>query len=168
MSNLRRLLSACAVAALLCAVGASAEQLAKRGSYSGVFGWYVGVGDTIAVDKNHVVWGGVSSGSFRNDTGGGFLHAAIVKCTFGGAWKADTGGRNAGDCVATDREGDQVALVWRCTDCDNGKGEFQVTNGTGKYAGIKGRGTYLQTNAGPPDRPVVAGFSAWKGDWELP
>ena len=143
-------------------------QLAKRGTYAGVYGWYVGAGETIPVSKDHVVWGGVSSGAFRNDANGGFLHAAIVKCTFSGEWKADAGTRNGGDCVATDRDGDQISLVWKCTDCNNGRGEFQWTNGTGKYAGIKGRSTFVQTNAGPPDRPVTTGFSIWKGEWELP
>lgn len=168
MRNRQGILVMCTAAVLLSSLGASAEQLAKRGSYSAVFGWYINAGDTIAVDKTHAVWGGVSTGAFRNESGGGFLHAAVVKCTFGGAWKADTGTRNGGDCVAIDREGDQVSLIWKCTDCDNGKGEFQMTHGTGKYAGIKGRGAFVQTNAGPADRPLVAGFSAWKGEWELP
>lgn len=158
----------CTAAALLLPLGVSAEQLAKHGSYSGVFGWYVNSGDTMAVSKDHVIWGGVSGGSFRNDTGGGFLHAAIVRCSFAGEWKADTGAKNAGDCVTTDRDGDQVTLVWKCTECGSGKGEFQLSDGTGKYIGIKGRGVFIQTNAGPPDRPVVTGFSTWKGEWELP
>ncbi len=70
--------------------------------------------------------------------------------------------------AARERDGDQISLLWKCTDCDGGKGEFHWTNGTGKYAGIKGRSTFIQTNAGPPDRPVITGFSAWKGEWELP
>ena len=168
MLNLKETLTACAIATLLLPVVTSAEQLAKRGSYSGVYGWYVGAGETVPVSKDHVVWGGVSSGAFRNDANSGFLHAAVVKCTFSGEWKADTGTRNGGDCVATDRDGDQISLVWKCTDCNSGKGEFQWTNGTGKYTGIKGRSTFVQTNAGPSDRPVITGFSTWKGEWELP
>jgi hypothetical protein len=168
MSNLKRILIVCVAAVLLVPVAVIAEQLAKRGSYSGVYGWYVGSGETVNVSKDHVVWGGVSSGAFRNDAGNGFLHAAIVKCSFAGQWRADTGTRNGGDCVATDREGDQISLVWKCTDCDAGKGEFQWTNGTGKYTGIKGRSIFIQSNAGPPDRPIITGFSVWKGEWELP
>lgn len=164
----QQMLVAYTAAALLVPLVATADQLPKRGSYSGVFGWYVNAGETVPVSKDHVVWGGFSNGSFRNDTGSGFLHAAIVKCSFAGQWKADTGARNGGDCVAIDRDGDQLTFVWKCTDCDAGKGEFQTTDGTGKYAGIKGRGTFVQTNAGPPDRPVVTGFSTWKGEWELP
>jgi hypothetical protein len=154
--------------AVLAASPAWAETLAKRGSYSGVYGWFSSSGETVSVGKDHAVWGGVSTGTFRNDSGAGFLHAALVKCTFLGEWRNDTGMRNGGDCVLTDREGDQASFAWKCTDCANGKGEFHWTNGTGKYTGIKGRSSFVQTNAGPPDRAVITGFSTWKGDWELP
>ena len=168
MRFFRQVVSSCAVAALLFPLAVNAEQLPKRGSYSGVYGWTITTGDTVPVGKDHAIWGGVSTGSFRNDAGAGFLHGAVVKCSYSGAWKKDTGTRNGGDCVAIDRDGDEVSFVWKCTECDAGKGEFRATDGTGKYSGIKAQGTFVQTNAGPADRPLVTGFSTWNGSWELP
>lgn len=149
---------------LLCPA-ANAQGLAKRGSFSGVFGWFVSSGDTIQVDKDHLVWGGVASGSFRNDVGSGFLHSAAAACTFSGEFKTDVVTHNNGDCVATDPDGDKAAMAWKCTTCP-GTGEFQWTGGTGKYTGIKGGGTFAQTDAGPVGGR--AGWSVWKGQWELP
>lgn len=143
----------------------NAQGLAKRGSFSGVFGWHISSGDTLQVDKEHLVWGGVASGAFRNDAGSGFLHSSVTACTFGGELRKEGVTRNGGDCVATDPDGDKAAMAWKCTVCP-ATGEFQWTGGTGKYAGIKGRGTYVQTNAGPPGSS--GGWSAWKGQWELP
>ena len=82
MPNLKRMLTASAISVLLLPPGASAEQLTKRGTYSGVYGFYANTGETVSMGKDHAVWAGVSSGAFRNDAGSGFLHAAIVKCTF--------------------------------------------------------------------------------------
>jgi len=48
-------------------------------------------------------------------------------------------------------------------DTGSGGGETQWTGGTGKYTGLKGRGTHQQTVAG-----MGIGWSVWKGDWELP
>lgn len=163
-SNLR-VVGALAAAMLGLAVGAHAEPLAKRGSYSGVFGWYISSGQNVEIAKDHLVWGGVASGAFRNDAGSGFLHAAIAACTFSGEFKKDAVTHNNGDCVATDPDGDKASLSWKCTTCP-GTGELIWTGGTGKYSGIKGRGTYVQTDAGPPGSN--AGWSVWKGQWELP
>ena len=76
--------------------------------------------------------GGVSTGSFRNDAGNGFIHASVVKCTFSAEFRKDAVTHNNGDCVVIDKDGDKAALVWKCTTCP-GTGEFQWTNGTGKY-----------------------------------
>ena len=157
------------VAAMLAAFAftgvAKAEGIAKRGSFSGVFGWYVSSGQTLQVDKDHMVWGGVASGSYRSDAGSGFLHSSAAACTFSGEFRKDTVTRNGGDCVATDPDGDKVAMTWKCTTCP-ASGEFQWTGGTGKYAGIKGRGTFVQADAGPAGGS--SGWSSWKGQWELP
>jgi hypothetical protein len=160
--NLIRVLS---MAVLVIAASANAEPLAKRGSYSGVFGWHISTGETIEVAKDHLVWGGAVAGAFRNDAGSGFLHAAAAICTFSGEFKKDGVTHNNGDCVATDRDGDKASFSWRCTTCP-GTGELRWTGGTGKYAGIVGRGSFQQTEAGPPGSRV--GWSAWKGEWELP
>ena len=154
-------------AALLLMMGAvaQAEALPKKGSFSGVFSWYVSSGETLEVAKDQLAWGGVASGAFKNDAGNGFLHSAAAACTFSGGFKKDAVTHNGGDCVATDPEGDKIAMAWKCTTCPTA-GDFQWTGGTGKYAGIKGRGTYTQVDAGPPGGK--SGWSTWKGQWELP
>lgn len=144
---------------------ANAQTMAKRGSFSGVFSWYVSSGQTLQVDKDHLIWGGVATGPVRNDAGSGFLHAAAAACTFSGEFRKDTVTHNNGDCVATDPDGDKVTMAWKCTSCPQA-GDFQWTGGTGKYAGIKGKGTFTQSDAGPPGSN--SGWSGWKGQWELP
>ena len=68
-SGVSRITAALAVSlvALTNITSEAAEPLPKRGSYAGVLGWYVNTGETVTVSKDHVVWGGVSSGAFRND-----------------------------------------------------------------------------------------------------
>jgi hypothetical protein len=172
MMKLTRVWIVCAIVGVLVRMEASAEPLTKRGTFSGAYGWYANTVEAANLGKDHAIWAGVSSGSFRNDAGSGFLHAAILKCTFSGEWRSNAGTRASGDCIITDRDGDQISLAWKCTaHCsakDQWPGEFQWTNGTGKYSGAKGRGTFVHTNAGPLDRPVITGFSTWKGEWELP
>jgi hypothetical protein len=152
-------------ALLLMAFGpvAQADALQKKGSFSGVFGWYISSGETLEVAKDHLVWGGIASGAFKNDAGNGFLHASAVACTFSGGFKTDAVTRNGGDCMATDSDGDKLAMAWKCTTCP-AAGDFQFTGGTGKYAGIKGRASYTQVDAAGGK----AGWSAWKGQYELP
>jgi len=165
MAKTSRLLGVCIATALMLPVCATADQLPKQGTYTGVFGWSVLSGDSLQLDKDHTMWGGIATGAFRNDSGGGFLHAIAVKCTFSGEFMNGAVVHNNGDCVLTDKDGDKVSATWKCVTCP-GTGEFEWTGGTGKYAGIKGRNIYLETSAGPPGSGV--GFSVWKGEWHLP
>lgn len=165
MNNRVSVIVSGALAALALGQPAMAESLAKKGSFSGVFSWYISSGQNIEVEKDHIIWGGVASGPFRNDSGSGFLHGAAGACTFAGEFRKDKVTHNDGDCVATDPDGDKVTMVWKCTSCPQA-GEFQWTGGTGKYAGIKGKGAFTQIDAGPPGGN--SGWSTWKGQWELP
>jgi hypothetical protein len=141
----------------------AADQLPKRGSYAGTFGWYFQ--GTVSGDDAHSVWGGAGTGAFRNDAGSGFLHGALVVCTAAGVSRREGHSDDRGECVATDRDGDRAFATWKCTKCPS-IGEFQWTGGTGKYAGLKGRNSYQNNYAGPAGSP--AGWAAWKGEWELP
>jgi len=165
MGKMNRFFGVCIATAVMLPLCSTAEQLPKHGTYSGVFGWSVLTGDSLQLDKDHTMWGGIATGAFRNDAGSGFMHAVAVKCTFSGEAKSGAVTHNNGDCVLTDKDGDKVSAMWRCTTCP-GTGEFEWTGGTGKYAGIKGRNIYLETSAGPPGAGV--GFSIWKGEWQLP
>jgi hypothetical protein len=164
MTNARRLIAVVIGTTLALPLAATGAELSKRGSYSGVFGWHF-VGEAEGAQGN-VIWGGVATGTFRNDAGSGFLHAALVKCSSAGTVSKEWAPRDGGECVATDSDGDKAFASWKCTDCPT-KGEFHWLGGTGKYAGIKGRNTYLQTNAAVP-MGAPAGWSVWKGEWQLP
>jgi hypothetical protein len=153
-------LTACLIAPAI----SMADQLPKSGTVSGVFSWYVSSGGDVLPDKDHVIWGGISTGAIRNDAGSGFLHGTLQKCTFSGEFNNGMVTHNNGDCVSIDKDGDKVYSAWKCTACPE-KGEFVYTGGTGKYEGIKGRGTYGETAVGTP---VAAGWSVFKAEWTLP
>ena len=154
-----------AFAALVSAGVNAGEPLPKRGTLSGTFGWHVSSGEFVQVDKDHIIWGGTASGPFLSDGGSRLLHGAAVICTFSGEFKKDAVTHNGGDCVATDGDGDKATMRWKCTRCPEA-GEIQLTNGTGKYAGIVGSGTFQQSDAGPPGSKT--GSSVWKAKWDLP
>lgn len=156
-------LGVCAVLAV--GTAAAADPLPRRGDLSGTFNWYISSGQNLVVDKDHIIWGGVASGPFLNHAGGGFLHGAAAACTFSGEFRKDAVTHNSGDCVATDADGDKITLFWKCTACP-GAGDMRLTSGTGKYAGIRGSGTFQQNDAGPPGSSM--GWSVWKVKWELP
>lgn len=141
----------------------AAESIPRSGTISGVFGWHYSSGQNIAVDKDHVIWGGVVSGPFVGDGGQGLLHGTATSCTFSGEFRKGTVTHNSGDCVVTDADGDKVTMYWTCTKCPD-SGDLIITSGTGKYVGIKGAGTYQQNGAGPGDS--ASGWSLWKLKWE--
>jgi hypothetical protein len=148
------------VAAL--APSVDAQQLPKRGSFTGIFGWHFPADGMMQVEKDHLMWGGVSYGAFRNDAGSGFLHQTGTRCTAVGEFKDGKVIRNRGECINTDNDGDRTFLTWQCTKCPDG--ELTFTGGTGKYKGLKGRGTYREIWSGE----AGLGWSHWAGDWELP
>jgi len=158
------LVSAAALAFLGSGAASAADPLPKIGTLSGVFGWHYAAGKNIEIEKDHIIWGGVASGPFVGDGRKGLLHGAAASCTFSGEFKKDSVTHNAGDCVVVDADGDKVLLNWQCTKCPNG--DLVITHGTGKYAGIKGAGTYEENIAGPFDSD--SGWSTWKVRWELP
>jgi hypothetical protein len=153
-------------------LGASAEaQLAKKGTYSGVFGFHF-TGSVVELEKDRVTWGGPYSGLFRNDTGDGFLHAASGICTGSGEMNKGSITHDYGDCVMTDKEGDKAFMTWQCPGCPlkagMESGEFQWTGGTGKFAGLRGRNSWQVQNVVGQGPSGLVGWAAWKGEWELP
>ena len=145
------------------ATGVDAQELAKRGSFSGIYGWHFPADGVMEVEKDHLMWAGVSRGAFRNDAGSGFLHQTGTRCTSVGEFKDGKVVRNRGECVNTDGDGDRTFLTWQCTTkCPDG--ELTFTGGTGKYKGIKGRGTYRETWTSE----VGLGWSQWTMEYELP
>jgi len=148
-------------------LGASADaQQLKRGSFSGIVGYHYPMSQVAQVGDTHWIWGGMYNGALRSEVGDGFLHRTSVVCTALGELKDGSMIHNSGDCAATDMDGNKAMWKWKCTACpgQGWAGEFQFTGGTGKYAGLKGGGTYQETNVPGTGN----GWSILKGEWELP
>ena len=153
----------------LLAGAAQAEDLAKTGTYSGVFGW-LGDGTVHELEENHIFWVGDFTGIFLNDAGKGFLHHAAVECP--GADDMDfnkSTERAMGYCIATDADGDKAYLIWRCEgDTVTCPGTFEWTGGTGKYAGLTGNNTFTGISGPINQSGRQSGTAPWKGEWKLP
>ena len=146
-----------------------AAQMAKSGEFSGVYGWNFPSSAVVELEKEHIIWGGASTGAFRNDAGDGFLHGAIEVCTSAGEAAKGAQLHNAGNCVFSDKDGDKVFAVYSCSECPNKTaGTFKWTGGTGKYAGVKGAGTYQETFLGAGPTGFGSGWSVLKGNYQLP
>jgi hypothetical protein len=146
-----------------------AAQMAKSGDFSGVYGWSFPLSGAVELEKEHMIWGGASHGAFRNDAGVGFLHGTIVVCTSAGEAAKGAQLHNGGNCVASDKDGDKVFAAWSCSECPNKTaGTLKWTGGTGKYAGVKGAGTYQETGLGAGPAGFFSGWSVWKGNYQLP
>ena len=156
-----------AAVAIVFLLGSHAEaQLAKKGTYSGHFGW-TAVGETIDVGEGRQFFAGQFNGTFFNDAGKGFLHGSSWVCPGVTDNINNIGQSGHGYCVVTDQDGDKALLTWeggKDTKPGEGKGTFQWTSGTGKYAGIKGDNTY-ETKA---VLPTAQGHNVHKGEWQLP
>lgn len=152
-----------AASIVLCgSITANAGELATKGNYSGVFGWYA-VGRSVQVNPDVVVWTGEFSGVFHNAVKGGPFDSAGVSCP--GINEIDKGvSTSHGRCLLVDGEGHTASIVWRCggafPTCD---GTWQWTGGTGKYAGIHGENTMNCRFVTPA---ATHGECVWKGSWQ--
>ncbi len=170
MTRKNRFCSVVAVLVLLLFSNAtqSVAQQVKAGKVSGIFSWVFPLNQAVEVEKGRYIWGGLWTGSFRNDAGDGFLHGSAWLCTAVGDLKNNTVVHNNGDCAVTDRDGDKAFFTWQCIECpiDEFRGTWLWTAGTGKYAGLTGQGSYHQMFAGKGVTGI--GWWTWKGDWKLP
>ena len=158
---------------VVASVGLSAQaaetQLAKQGTYSAHPGWNF-TGNILELEKGHQVWDGHEDGTFFNDAGSGFLHLTALTCTDTGEINNGVFVNANGYCVVTDKDGDRAFVVWKCKGQPRCEGDFQWTDGTGKYTGLTGNNTF---HGGPtvPSGTVgnrVQGYAVWKGEWKLP
>jgi hypothetical protein len=67
---------------------------------------------------------------------------------------------NHGTCLYVDGDGDKVMIDWTYV---MPAGTKQIVAGTGKYAGITGKGTFVNTQLKPPGE----GMDAWLADIDL-
>jgi hypothetical protein len=143
MHSHSRTLAATAIvltAALAFGSPAIAADLPQSGSIKIHSGWK-GVGEVVQVDKNHVFGAGQFYGVTFNDAGSGPLHKGAVVCTYtlelmNGAGPAQ------GPCAWSDSDGDKFFTYATGKFEASGalSGEHKITGGTGKFAGIQGKG----------------------------
>ena len=139
-------------------------QLAKQGTYSGLYGWTLS--STVhKVEEGHVFTQDVYKGTFFNDAGKGFLHESSTVC-FGVSDLINGKGDVHGYCVVTDKANDKAFLVWKgkLDPATGFNGDYQWIGGTGQYIGLKGNNTFQATIIGSSSESR----SILKGEWQLP
>lgn len=127
-------------AAFLTTLGA--QELPKSGTFTVQSGWKT-TGDTVQIDEGHIYGHGNFWGVVFNDKGSGPLHRGPVSCPY--SVEVVNGVLSAqGKCAWSDVDGDKIFTDWTGSMPPNSKleGLNQITGGTGKYAGIKGRAPF--------------------------
>jgi hypothetical protein len=154
-------------AALAFATGASAQP--KKGTWSGTYAAF-GTSRATQIGKSRVLLVFDENGLYT--TNGMFDHTT---------WHCWGSGDNTngmaearGSCVGTDPAGDQVVLDWAEQKHPASqkivKGSLVLTGGTGKYAGITGRGTYADDGRmfRPTEKGTFFGHNTSHGSYTLP
>ncbi len=165
MMRTKRAYGVLAVVTLALLFGERVEaQLAKQGTYTGLYGW--SLSSTVhQLEEGHVYIQDVYKGTFFNDAKEGFLHESSWVC-FGVSDVVNGKGDANGYCVITDKDNDNAFLIWKgIIDPATGfNGDYQWTGGTGKYTGMKGNNTFSATTIGSTSE----GRALLKGKWQLP
>jgi len=157
--------TALAGAAVLPIGAASASAQMNDGTLRGTFAAYgtvkVVASKVLAYDTN-----GLS-------VTGGFLNHLTWHCSGLADFRNGTG-RAQGFCAGNDPVGDQVVFNWESEEHPPDQkvvsGAFNLTGGTGKYAGIRGGGTYVDY-AGeflPLAEGTVVRYFKFEGNYKLP
>jgi hypothetical protein len=122
-------------------------------------------GQNFLVLENQAWPTGEESGFYHfNGTGisnvlSGPTETSAIECHGSGFWGAN-GNRSEGICVHG--SGDDTFTSTYKTELGAENGQWNILNGTGKYAGISGSGTYV------PDRlPGDRAISTWQGSISL-
>ena len=132
----------------------------------GDFGWF-GVGKAYEMTKGHFFWVGEFSGTFFNDKGeSGPFHRAGVKCPGWLDMNFNSGkSKGGGTCIITDLQGDQAYVSWSNAGTPGPGGQapgtFEYTGGTGKYAGISGKSTFVGVTQVNWADGTASGYSTW-------
>ena len=129
--------------ALVLVLGASADaqQLPKSGSIS-VHTGYKYAAEVVTVADKHVQGRGIAVGVTFNDKGEGPLHLGPSDC-FETFFLIDGRGKDKGYCAFGDADGDRIFTDWTGTiSPDGAEGVNEIVGGTGKFAGIQGRGPW--------------------------
>lgn len=163
MMSTKSMAHAWGLGALLLILGTTAEaQLAPEGTFGGTFGWYSLVEDA-AASAAHTPVVEKFGGTFFHDHERGFLHNAAITCQ-GVSQGTPERHKSHGDCIVTDRDGDTARLLWQCEGKEVCEGQGYWTQGDGKYKGITGNMVFSRYAL----TPTAAGYSLWRGTWQLP
>ena len=100
------------------------EQLAKRGTYSGSYGW--SLSSTVhQLEEGHVFSQDVFKGTFFNDAGEGFLHRS--SCIAPAVSELTDGkGTAHGVAVFTDKDDDKAFITWKGMSLQSAHGILRV------------------------------------------
>ena len=160
--------------ALVCALGASPSASAQAMKEGTTNGTYYGHGTMKAtpVGKERLLITFEDSGP---TVGQNILDHVTTRCWGMGSFIKGMG-KAHGYCVSIDPAGDQIVIDWsenenHALDAKELVGSFTYTSGTGKYEGITGSGTYVDT--GPNTyKPLAEGtyevVATIKGSYKLP
>jgi hypothetical protein len=102
----------------------------------------------------------LSSGFITADDPRNPLALAAMTCMGTSVTRGETMVRGAGTCDSLDADGD-VAFFWWRSD-DKGGGHWGFLEGTGKWSGVEGGGTYAPGPAWKDGR----NSNVWKGTWK--
>jgi len=137
-----------------------AQNLPKSGTISWHTGWR-DVSTTLNVAEGHFQGNGSVVGTSFNDSGSGPLHLGEAACVYTYDAQGDKV-VNKGYCAFGDADGDRIFTDW------TGVGDHGINNivgGTGKYAGITGKGPWMRS--GPTGKN--GGFKTFQQlDYRLP
>lgn len=138
-----------AAAGMFTAFGSAvAQQLPKSGSIEFHTGWKF-TGTAVNVADKHVQGHGTVSGVTFNNKGSGPLHLGPANC-FATFHLIQGQGRDQGFCTFSDPDGDRIftQFTGEIAADGNENGINEITGGTGKFAGITGRGPWKCKSAG--------------------
>lgn len=152
MRNLSTILLAAAGAAMC--IAANAESLPKSGSFDIHTGWKV-TGEAFEVAEKRTQGHGSAIGTTFNDAGSGPLHFGPASC-FYTFFLAEGAVKNQGFCTFGDPDGDRLFTQFSGANATDGTaGTNTILGGTGKYAGIQGKGTWKSKDNGPNGQHVT-------------
>jgi hypothetical protein len=127
---------------------ASAQQLPKSGTINLHTGWKV-AGEVVEVSDKKFQGHGSAIGTSFNDAGSGPMHGGPASC-FYTFFASDNGVKNKGFCAFGDTDGDRLFTDWHGANAAEGtEGTNVIVGGTGKYAGIQGKGSWKSKDTGP-------------------
>ena len=115
----------------------------------------------VADHEGHEMMFSIQDGAVFNASGGGFLDRARYQVV----WMSDTSRANGGYKTFTAADGSQVFAYTNVTSAaaPDWKGTWEFTGGTGKYKGIRGKGTFHVH-----DLSDTAAWDILEGEYEIP